>query len=105
MRVTLGRFARSGIEARLGTDVPAGVQAALLHYTRRLRSGRKPVELPRFQSEHRLESPAADFELAIDPEVERELKREVRRQGTSLEQLTAHAIFVYLADLDEPRMF
>jgi hypothetical protein len=48
VRVALGTFARAGIEARLGSDVAAaGVQAALLHYTRRLRSGWTPTEFPR----------------------------------------------------------
>lgn len=102
MRVTLGSFARSGIEAHLGTDVAAGVRTALLHYARRLRSGRKPLELPRFRREHPPEAPAADLEVALDPEVERMLVRETRRQEVSLEQLTAHAVLVYLADLDEP---
>jgi hypothetical protein len=102
MRVALGGFARSGLEARLGEDLAAGVRAALVHYTRRLRSGRKPVELPRFRVERQPDVPAIDFELSIDPEIERALERETQRQGTSLEQLTTHAVFVYLADLDEP---
>jgi hypothetical protein len=102
MKVALGGFARSGLEARLGTDVAAGVRAALLHYTRRLRSGRKPVALPRFGPEPQPEAPAIDLELSIDPEIERALERETRRQGASLQQLTTHAVFVYLADLDEP---
>lgn len=102
MRVALGRFACSGIEARLGTDVAAGVRAALLHYTRRLRSGRKPVDLPHRLPDGRPEAPAVDLELSIDPEVERALERETRRQGASLQQLATHAVFVYLADLDEP---
>lgn len=99
MKVVLGPFARSAIEARLGKDVAAGVRVALRHYTRRLRSGHKPVRVPRFLGP----GPSAsetDLELPVDPEVERVLAREGRRQGVSLDQLTAHAVFVYLADLD-----
>lgn len=101
MRVALGTFARSGIKARLGTDIAAGVQAALLHYTRRLRSGWTPVEFPRFRREHPLETSGADFELSVDPEVRRTLEREARRYAAPVEQLMVHAVFVYLADLDE----
>jgi hypothetical protein len=100
MRVALGTFARSGIESRLGGDVAAGVQAALQHYTLRLRSGQRPVGFPDFQRGCPIDASGADFELAVDPEIERLLEREVRRQRASVEQLTAHAVFVFLADLE-----
>jgi transglutaminase-like putative cysteine protease len=103
VRVALGTFARSGIEARLGSDLAAGVQAALLHYTRRLGSGRTPPELPRFRRGSALEASGADFDLPVDPEIQRILEREVRRQKAPAEQLAAHAVFVYLADLDRAR--
>ena len=101
VRVALGTFARSGIEARLGSDLAAGVQAALLHYTRRLGSSWAPPALPHFLRGSPREPSAADFEIPVDPEIERILEREVRRQGAPVEQLTAHAVFVYLADLDQ----
>jgi hypothetical protein len=103
VRVALGTFARSGIEAHLGSDLAVGVQAALLHYTRRLGSGRKPPQLPHFLDGLPREPSAAGFEIPVDPEIEQILEREVRRQGAPLEQLAAHAVFVYLADLDRAR--
>lgn len=99
MKVKLGSFARDAIETRLGTDVAAGVQAALRHYARRIRSGQKPVSYPGFVGEEAPE-PAGEVEVSIDPEVERVLTDEMRRQGLTLDQVTAHAVFVYLADLD-----
>lgn len=96
MKILLGPFARSAVEARLGADVAAGVQAALVHYTRRLRSSQKPIEVPPFLET----TPGAELELGVDPGLERALTLEAREQGVSLDQLTAHAVFVYLADLD-----
>ncbi len=100
MNIALGKFARSGIEARLGTDVAVGVQEALLHYTRRLRSGWPPVGIPQFCRERAAQDPEAEFELAIGPETEAALERDARRQRVSLAQVLTHAVFVYLADLD-----
>lgn len=100
MKVTLGTFARSGIEAFVGSDIAAGVRAALVHYTARLRSGLMPARFPRFCAAVRRGSGEAVFEIPLDPEVERSLELEARRQNASLEQLVAHAVLVYLADLD-----
>lgn len=99
MKVKLGSFARSAIEARLGTDVPAGVEAALLHYARRVKSGQKPVAYPDFVEQSSV-GPDGEFEVSLTPEVERVLTDEMRKQGLSLDQVAAHAVFVYLADLE-----
>jgi hypothetical protein len=98
MRAALGRFAQREIEAALGPDLIAGVQTALRHYAGRLTSGPAPVGLP----ELALAGGGArrDLELAVGHEVERALEREGDRQGASLGQLTTHAVFVYLADLE-----
>jgi len=101
MKVAIGRFARSSLESRMGGDPAAAVQAALLHYARRLRSARPPVGFPRFPLDLSFGGPSLDFEVPVDPEVEWILEDEVERQGMSIDQLTAHAIFVYLADFDE----
>ncbi len=101
MRVALGTFARSGIEARLGVDLAAGVQVALRHYAHRLKLGWRPVEFPRFRREYPLEATGVDFELSVEPEVRRALEREARKFAAPVELLMAHAVFVYLADLDE----
>jgi hypothetical protein len=100
LKVRLGTFARSTIESVTGCDVVAGTQAALHHYTRRLRSGVPPTDFPRFCTELPAESAGAVFEVPVGTSIEESLKREVERQGTTLEQLAAHAVLVYLADLD-----
>jgi hypothetical protein len=100
VEIHIGQFARAGIEAQLGPDIPAGIQAALSHYTARLAAGRAPVGFPSFRRETIAEPTGSDLELAVDPSVERTLHREGQRQKASLEQLVTHAVFVYLADLD-----
>lgn len=99
MKVALGGFARSGIETRFGADLDAGVQAAALHYTRRLRSARPPVSIPRFCRGKSFRA-SGSLEIPLSPEVERALKREAYRSGTPIEQVLAHAVFVFLADMD-----
>ena len=66
MRVVIGQFARSGIEAHLGPDLAGGVQAALRHYSRRLRSGTAPVEVPRVVADQRVDAAGASFELPVE---------------------------------------
>jgi hypothetical protein len=100
MKVALGTFVQSALKARLGAEIGVGVQAALLHYARRINAGWKPADYPRFRRELPPEDGEVDLELVVDPEVELVLKNEVQRQGISLEELTTHAVFVYLADLD-----
>ena len=46
MKVTLGTFARSGIEAQLGTDLAETVETAVHHYTGKIKSGRPPHAAP-----------------------------------------------------------
>lgn len=99
MKVRLGSFARSAIETRLGSDLSTGVEAAFLHYARRVRSGQRPVSYPGFLEEAS-GGLGDEFEVGVDPEVEEVLTVEMRRQGLSLDQVAAHAVFVYLADLD-----
>ena len=96
----LGKFARSGIESLIGSDVAAGVQAALLHYARRLRSDLRPVKFPRFCRGLQQETVEMVFDIPLDPYVQQSLELEVQRQGASLEELASHAVLVYLADLD-----
>jgi hypothetical protein len=100
MRVTLGKFACSGIEAHLGEDIPAGVRTALFHYTHKLKTGRRPVSFPSFLSGGAEPDPAVDFDLAVDAETEAMLEREALRQRTTTSQLVAHSVLVYLAELE-----
>jgi hypothetical protein len=102
MRVMIGKFARSGIEAHLGPDLAGGVQAALRHYWRRLRSGTTPIAMPRLASEQRPDGAGACFELPVEQEIRLTLEREAARQATTVDRLLVHAILVYLSDLDTP---
>ena len=101
MKVELGRFARAGIESHYGNDLGAGVRAALVHYTRRLRSGRRPVAVPRFGGDPWPADSDVVLEFEVDPAITAALEHEVHRHGVSVGQLTAHAVLIYLADLDQ----
>lgn len=100
MRVALGTFARSGIEAQLGVDVATGVHAALCHYAGKLKSGRAPVAPPQFLLEQVSSDTEVAFDLPVEPEIEAVLEREAARQGTDTSQLARHTVMVYLAELD-----
>jgi hypothetical protein len=101
MNVSLGRFARSGIEERLGCEVAVGVHGALRHYAELLRAGHAPPEFPGFLAEQLAETPPERFEVSVDSELERTLELEAHRaQDVTMEQLAGHAVLVYLADLD-----
>src|SRR3954447_12305364 len=100
MRIALGKFACSGIETQLGDDIPAGVRTALCHYAGKLQAGRRPLAPPRFLADQASQEPQAAFDLAVDPGTEETIEREARRQRTSISQLAAHAVFVYLAELE-----
>ena len=98
VRVELGKFACRGLEGHFGGDVATGVRKALLHYAYKLKAGRRPVAAPRFLRSE----PAAHgkFELTLDRETETLLAQEADRQRTTPGRLAAHAVLVYLAELD-----
>lgn len=100
MKITLGKFIKEGIESRTGHDAATGVQAALLYYADRVRSSRPPVPSPSFLQELRSCGAVELVEPALGPETEALLAEEARRQETTVEDLSAHAVMVYLAELD-----
>jgi hypothetical protein len=100
MKVALGKFACSGIETHLGEDIPAGTRKALFHYARKLKAGRRPVAPPRFLDDSAPQEPAVAFDLTVDPETEAVLEQEALRQRTTIGQLAAHTVLVYLAELE-----
>lgn len=109
MKISLGGFTRSSIEAQLGSDLAASIELALRQYARRLRSSQPPPRFPRFRCDDPVEGPEVELDLFVDPEVERILEREVEgferdAQGvgaaTSAGRLAVHAVLVYLAELD-----
>lgn len=101
MKVALGTFTRSGLEAHLGTDIPAGVQAALRAYARRLRSGPAPIgPPPPFPCKQAESGGELDIELAVDGETQALLEQEAARQETTVSRLAVHTVIAYLAELD-----
>lgn len=100
MQVAVGPFTQQGIEERLGPDLPAGVEIALLYYVGKLRSGRGATSFPSFLQTGSFEPPVAEIELNVGPEVERVLTVEAERQHTTVDRLAAHSVFLYLAELD-----
>jgi hypothetical protein len=102
MKIALGGFARSSIEAQLGSDLAAGVELALRQYARRLRSSQRPPRFPSFSCEPSADVVDTELDLAVDPEVQRILEQELREseRSPSPEQLAVHAVFAYLAELD-----
>jgi hypothetical protein len=100
MRIALGKFACSGIEAHLGEDIPAGVRKALFHYVGKLKGGRRPAAFPPFLTEQAPPGDQLTFELAIDAETEAMLEQEALRQRTTASKLVVHSVMLYLAELD-----
>lgn len=100
MRVAVGPFTRQGIEDRLGPDLAAGVEVALLYYVGKLRSGRGAPSFPTFLQNVGFEGPVEEVELDVGQEAEELLSTEAERRHTSVDRLVAHSVFVYLAELD-----
>jgi hypothetical protein len=114
MRVALGNLAKSGLESRIGPDVPAAVNTALVYYVGKLSSGRGPAKYPKFLlsdrdeglSEGSTEDGAApgearlEIDVDVDERIEAALFTDAERQGVSPTELAGHAVLVYLAELD-----
>jgi hypothetical protein len=100
VKIALGTFACNGIETHLDADVAAGVRAALSDFTQRLESGRSPLSLPGGPLDAIPAEPAVAVDLPLDERTWLLLRREARRQGTTVGQLASHSVLVYLAELD-----
>lgn len=100
VKVPLGIFACNGIEACLGSDIVAAVRAALSDFTQRLESGRPPIDLPGEPLGPVSAEPTTAVDLSLDERTWQLLQREAGRQGTTVAQLAAHSVLVYLAELD-----
>lgn len=96
--VELGKLACTGLEDYFGPDLPAGARQALVHYAYKLRVGRPPVAPPLFPVDP--SPPRATFDLILDRETEAALAEEAQRQRLTVTQLAAHAVLVYLAELE-----
>lgn len=91
------RLGGTGIQASAG--VADAVRSAVLHYVRELKRGRA-VPFPRFGRGQEQDPALLDVDLNLDGETASALEREAERQHVAIEQLLAHALFVYLADVD-----
>jgi hypothetical protein len=106
MRVALGELARTGLESRVGSDVPGAVNTALVYYVGKLESGRGPAKYPRFAVEQGFREegsggdPESQVEVEVDEKIEAALEREAAAQGTTAAAIARHAVLVYLAELD-----
>jgi hypothetical protein len=96
--VELGKLACTGLEGHFGTDLTVGVRKALLHYTYKLKSGRKPIAAPRFLRP--TSEVEAKFDLELDRATEELLAQEASRLRITVTELATHAVLVYLAELD-----
>ena len=103
MRVHLGDLARTGLETRVGSDLPAAINTALVYYVGKLASGRRPIPVPAFLVAAGAEERAnaqSEVEVEVDERIEAVIYREASRQGATPDALAQHAVLVYLAELD-----
>lgn len=100
MQVGLGPFAKQGLEDRLGPDVQAGVEVALLYFLGKRRSNRDFPEFPSFLQNEHFEEPVTLFDVDVGTEVEDMLSAEARQLHITVDRLVAHCVFIYLAELD-----
>jgi hypothetical protein len=114
MKVLLGPLARSGLETRVGSNLPAAINAALVYYVGKLNSGRPPARIPDFlkvqgdpedgegvtTADLDAGQPRPVVEVPVDERIEAALAADAERQGVSLSELAGHAVLVYLAELD-----
>jgi hypothetical protein len=96
--VELGKLACSGLEGHFGTDLSVGARKALLHYAYKLKVGRRPIAAPRFLDS--TSAAEAKVELTLDRDTEALLAEEARRLQITTGRLGAHAVLVYLAELE-----
>ncbi len=114
MKVLLGPLAKSGLETRVGPNLPAAVNAALVYYVGKLNSGWPPARIPDFlkvqakqgddegpsTADMEASPPRPVVEVPVDERIEAALAADAERQGVSLSELAGHAVLVYLAELD-----
>jgi hypothetical protein len=114
MKVVIGPLAQSGLESRVGPNLPAAINTALVYYVGKLNSGRRPASFPKFlsmqgeASEASADGPREStspnlrpvVEVEVDERIEAAIYTDAERQGVSPIDLAGHAVLVYLAELD-----
>jgi hypothetical protein len=114
MKVAVGPLAQSGLETRVGSNLPAAINTALVYYVGKLNSGRRPSLFPKFLAvqgdpgraeggvpgETRSPNSRPELEVEVDERIEAALFTDAEKQGVSPTDLAGHAVLVYLAELD-----
>lgn len=114
MKVVVGPLAQTGLEARVGSNLPAAVNTALVYYVGKLHSGRRPARFPKFLSMQgedggtgegeaigsRSSDLRPEVEVEVDERIEAAIYADAASQGVSPSDLAGHAVLVYLAELD-----
>jgi hypothetical protein len=111
MKVVLGPLAKAGLEGNVGPDLPAAINAALVYYVGKLDGGKRPPRFPEFASMQgnreggagmspNADSDRTEVEVEVDDQVAATLAGEAERQGVGVADLAAHAVLIYLAELD-----
>lgn len=113
MKVVVGPLAQSGLESRVGPNLPAAVNTALVYYVGKLNSGRRPAAFPKFLStQGNSDDPEGavpgeagssarpEIEVEVDEQIEAALFTDAANQGVSPTDLAGHAVLVYLAELE-----
>ena len=114
MKVVVGPLAKSGLETRVGPNLPAAVNTALVYYVGKLNSGRRPARFPKFlsmrgeaggseqggASETASPNLRPELEVEVDERIEAAIYTDAENQGVSPTDLAGHAVLVYLAELD-----
>jgi hypothetical protein len=98
MRVSLGTFAFSCIEARFGGDVDAAIEAALDRYADRIEARSRDLPMPLFWFGHEAGEDRIQLEVQVDSRQRRLFEGEARRQDLTIEQLLTHAVFLHIGD-------
>lgn len=101
IKVSIGPFAEAMIDRHLGRDPSEVAEAALVRYAVRLVHGRPPEGIPRFRPAWRgVRRGGTVVEPCVDGRTAALLAGEARRRRVTLDRIAAHAVLVYLAEID-----
>jgi len=111
IKLSLGDFGRAAVEDCAkghGREQSELVRSAFLHYLGQVESGRAAVAFPQLRRPARFargSGKSAALELSVDLDGGQwdSLEANAKREGVALEALLAHAVLLFLADLDAGR--
>jgi hypothetical protein len=101
VKVLLDPFTLGSVEGRFGAEPRRGVEAAARHYALRLRSQSPPPEVPLFMRGEKVDpATATEIQVTLPDDVHAALSQEARRQGVDSDRIVAHAVFVFVHDIE-----